>query len=102
MNKKKSFIVDQDKIAVFCQRNHIRKLSFFGSFLRDDFSPDSDVDVLVEFYPGQTPGLIQLAGMEIELSEILNEKADLRTKEDLSRYFRDEVAASAELIYEER
>lgn len=88
-----------DRIAEFCRRNHIRKLSLFGSILRDDFGPDSDVDVLVEFEPGMAPGLFRIAGMEIDLSEMIGRKVDLRTAEDLSRYFRDKVAATAELQY---
>ena len=91
--------VDHERIAEFCLRNHIRKLAFFGSVLRDDFGPDSDVDVLVEFEPGEEPGLIGLAGMEEELSDILGRKADRRTPEDLSRYFRDKVVSSAEVQY---
>jgi len=87
------------KVADFCRRHHIRRLSFFGSVLRDDFRPDSDVDVLVEFEPGRVPGLLRLAGMEIELSKMLGRKADVRTAEDLSRYFRDEVVSSAQLQY---
>ncbi len=73
--------------------------SFFGSVLRDDFRPESDVDVLAEFEPGREPGLIALAGMEEELSGILGRKADLRTAEDLSRYFRDKVVSTAEVQY---
>ena len=89
-----------DEIAEFCRRHHIRKLAFFGSVLRSDFRPDSDVDVLVEFEPGHVPGLFQLAGLERELSGLLgNRKVDLRTPQDLSHYFRDEVLASAELQY---
>lgn len=91
--------VDQERIVEFCRRNHIRKLAFFGSVLRDDFGADSDVDVLVEFEPGLPVGLIRMAGMEIELSGILGRKADLRTANDLSRYFRDEVVAKAEVQY---
>jgi hypothetical protein len=91
--------IPADAIAAFCQRNHIRRLSLFGSILREDFGPDSDVDFLVEFEPGKTPGLIGIAQMEIELSEIIGHKADLRTPEDLSRYFRDEVVREAELQY---
>ena len=92
--------IDPDMIADFCRRHHIRKLSLFGSVLRDDFGPESDVDLLVEFEPDHIPGLIRLAGMEIELTEVLGgRKADLRTAEDLSRYFRDEVLAEAELVY---
>ncbi len=91
--------IDREKIADFCRRHHIRKLSLFGSVLRDDFRPDSDVDVLVEFEPGHVPGLIRLAGMERELSELIGRKADLRTPEDLSRYFRQQVVDSAEVQY---
>lgn len=86
-------------IAEFCRRHQIRRLSLFGSILRDDFGPQSDVDLLVEFEPGKVPGLLAIAGMEIELSQILGRKADLRTAEDLSRYFRDEVIRTAELQY---
>ncbi len=93
--------VSQDKIAAFCQRHHIRRLAFFGSVLRDDFKPESDVDVLVEFEPGHTPGLITLAGMEIELSELLGRKADMRTPADLSSYFRQDVLDKAQVQYEQ-
>jgi len=91
--------VDRARLAEFCRRHHIRKLSFFGSVLGESFRPDSDVDVLVEFEPEHVPGLLTLAGLEIELSELLGRKADVRTAEDLSRYFRDEVVARAELLY---
>jgi predicted nucleotidyltransferase len=91
--------IDREKIAAFCRRHHIRRLALFGSVLRDDFRPDSDVDVLVEFEPGQAVGLIRLAGMELELSDLLGRKADLRTPADLSRYFRQEVLESAEVQY---
>ena len=91
--------IDRKAIAEFCKRNGIRRLAFFGSVLRDDFGPDSDVDVLVGFEPGFHIGLIGLAGLEIELSEILGRKADLRTPQDLSRYFRDKVMAQAEVCY---
>ena len=90
---------DRGKIADFCRCSHIVRLSFFGSVLRDDFGPDSDVDVLVEFESGYHIGLIGLAGLEIELSEILGRKADLRTPQDLSRYFRDRVVSQAEVQY---
>lgn len=89
----------KDKIAEFCKRNQIRKLSLFGSVLSKDFRPDSDVDVLVEFEAGIRVGLIRMAGIEIELSKILGRKADLRTPADLSRYFRDDVLKSAEIQY---
>ena len=88
-------------LTEFCRKNHIKKLSFFGSVLRDDFGPESDVDILVEFEPAHVPGLFRLAGMEEELSEILTRKADLRTIEDLSPYFRQNVINSAEVGYVE-
>ena len=92
--------IPHDKIVEFCQRNHIRKLSLFGSVLREDFHTDSDVDVLVEFEPEHVPGFIRLAGMELELSEILGGyKVDMNTSQCLSRYFRDEVLATAEVQY---
>lgn len=91
--------ISWEVLAAFCRRNHIRRLSLFGSILRDDFGPDSDVDSLVEFEPEHIPGLFGLAGMELELSELIGRKADLRTAEDLSRYFRDEVQREAELQY---
>lgn len=91
--------VPRDRIADFCRRHRIRKLSLFGSVLRDDFGPESDVDVLVEFEEGTRVGLIRLAEMEIELGEILGRKADLRTANDLSRYFREQVLQTAEVHY---
>jgi hypothetical protein len=91
--------IPKDRIAEFCRSNHIRRLALFGSVLRDDFGPDSDIDVLVEFEPGQTPGL-RFFGMEIELSEILGRKVDLNTPGFLSDYFRDEVLAEAEVQYD--
>ncbi len=87
-------------MAVFCQQNHIRRLAPFGSVLREDFRPDSDIDVLVEFEVGHVPGLIRLARMERELSGLLGgRRVDLRTPEDLSRHFRDDVVAGAEVLY---
>ena len=87
-------------IADFCKKNYIIKLSLFGSVLREDFRIDSDLDFLVEFKPGKVPGLIQLCRMQRELSEILNgRKVDLRTPQELSKYFRDEVLAQAEVQY---
>lgn len=93
--------IPKDLIREFCRRHHIRKLSVFGSYLREDFGPDSDIDFLVEFEPEYIPGLIGFAGMEIELSEILGRKVDLRTAQDLSRYFRDEVVEQAEVQFAE-
>ena len=92
----------KEKIAEFCRRNHIRRLALFGSVLRGDFRPDSDIDFLVEFDPNHIPGLIRLAGMELELTELLGRKVDLRTAQELSRYFRQEVTDSAEVQYAER
>jgi uncharacterized protein len=91
--------IDNEALADFCRRNHIRRLSLFGSVLREDFGPNSDIDVLVEFDPGYSVGLIKMAGMEIELSRLFERKVDLRTPQDLSRYFRDEVVSSAEVQY---
>ncbi len=92
--------VDRIKIAEFCRKHHIRRLAFFGSVLRDDFRPDSDVDVLVEFEPEHTPGLAFFA-MEAELAEILGRKVDLNTPNFLSPYFRAQVEAEAEAQYEQ-
>ena len=91
--------IPDEQIADFCQRHHIRQLALFGSALRDDFRPDSDVDILVEFEPAATVGLIRLAGLERELSEMIGRKVDMRTAGDLSRYFRNEVVRSAEIQY---
>jgi hypothetical protein len=91
--------LDRERIARFCRKHHIVKLALFGSVLRDDFRPDSDVDVLVWFDPEHIPSLLGIAGMEIELSEMLERKVDLRTPEELSRYFRDEVVSEAEVQY---
>lgn len=91
--------IDRARIAGFCRKHHVRKLAFFGSVLRDDFRPDSDVDVLIEFEPDHTPGLA-FFGMEAELSEILGRKVDLNTPQFLSPYFRSEVEAQAEVQYE--
>lgn len=92
--------IPKDKIADFCRRHHIRKLSLFGSVLRDDFGPESDVDVLVEFQPEHVPGFIRLAGMEIELAEMLGgRRVDMNTPNSLSRYFRNQVLSEAQVQY---
>jgi hypothetical protein len=93
--------MNRQEIESFCKKHHIRRLALFGSVLRKDFGPQSDIDVLIEFDPEHVPGLIRLAGMEQELSELLGRKVDLRTPEDLSPYFRKEVLRSAELQYAE-
>lgn len=92
--------IPRAELAAFCRRNRIRRLSLFGSVLREDFRPDSDVDVLVEFEPDAHVGMLRLAGMEIELSEILGRKVDLNTPGFLSRYYRDQVLAEAEVQYD--
>jgi len=92
--------IHREKIAVFCQKHHIRKLAFFGSVLREDFQPESDVDVLVEFVPGTTVGFFKLYDLEEELSRILGgRKVDMNTPKSLSKYFRDKVLAEAEVQY---
>ncbi|NOZ20865.1 MAG: nucleotidyltransferase [Planctomycetes bacterium] len=93
--------IPQAKIEDFCRRNRIRRLALFGSVLRDDFGPDSDVDVLVEFEAGARVGLITLAGMEIELSRILGRKAEMHTVKGLNPHFRDRVLDLAEVQYEQ-
>lgn len=92
--------ISKDELASFCNRNHIRKLSVFGSAIRDELLPESDIDLLVEFEQGLTPGLFSIVRMEMELTEMLGRKVDLRTPEDLSQYFRDEVLQNAELQYQ--
>jgi predicted nucleotidyltransferase len=82
-------------VAEFCRRHHIRKLSLFGSVLREDFRPESDVDVLVEFEPAHIPGFFRLFEMEQELSGTLGRKVDLCTPSSLSKYFRARVLAEA-------
>ena len=93
--------ITKEQIADFCKNNQIRKFSFYGSILRDDFGPESDIDVLVELEPNHTIGLLKMAQMEIELSELMGgRKVDLRTPQDLSKYFRDKVIAEAVVQYE--
>jgi len=92
--------IPRERVADFCRRHHIRRLALFGSVLRDDFTPSSDVDVLVEFKPGKTPGFAFI-GMQDELSALVGRRVDLRTPRELSKYFRDEVLAEAEELYAE-
>jgi len=91
--------IPRDTLTAFCKRNHIRRLSVFGSCARGESRPDSDVDLLVEFEQDHTPGLFAIVKMEMELAGMLDRKVDLRTAEDLSRYFRDEVVQNAQLQY---
>ena len=91
--------IGEDRLAEFCRRNGIRRLSLFGSILGEEFGPDSDVDMLVEFEPGVVVSLLDMARMEIELTGMVGRKVDLRTPKELSRYFRARVLASAEVQY---
>jgi predicted nucleotidyltransferase len=92
--------VDPKRLEVFCSERGVRRLALFGSVLREDFGPESDVDVLVEFQPGRTPGFFGLFDMEDELSRLLgSRKVDLRTPDDLSPYFREDVLRTAALLY---
>ncbi len=103
MSARTDIQLPRDKIAGFCKRNQIHKLSVFGSALRRDFRDDSDIDLLVEFQPGQAPSLFDLARMERELSTLLGgRRVDLRTPKELSRYFREEVLSSARVQYAEK
>ena len=91
--------LDRNQIAEFCRRHHIRKLSLFGSVLRDDFRPDSDVDVLVEFEPGRRVGL-RIIDIEEELSKMLGgRRVDIVSEKYLNRRLRNRVLASAEVEY---
>lgn len=98
--RNRNITVPKARVAEFCQRNHISSFCLFGSVLRQDFRPDSDIDVLVEFELGHVPGLFGIFDMEHELSRIFGgRKIDIRTPKDLSRYFREEILATAELHY---
>jgi predicted nucleotidyltransferase len=92
--------VDDDGLRRLCVAHRIRRLSLFGSALRQEHRPDSDVDLLVEFQPGQTPGLLGIAELELALEGLLGRPVEVRTLRDLSRYFRDEVAATARPLYD--
>ncbi|HPG65639.1 MAG TPA: nucleotidyltransferase domain-containing protein [Candidatus Hydrogenedentes bacterium] len=91
--------IDQERLATFCREHHLTKLALFGSVLTERFGPDSDVDILFEYDPEHVPSLFDVVRMERELSEILGRKADMRTAQDLSRYFRDEVVRKALVQY---
>ena len=98
---KSKITIPKAKVAEFCCRNRIRRLSLFGSILRDDFTPASDVDVLVEFAPNAVIGLFELYDLEQELAQILGvEKVDMNTPQGLSVYFKDQVLAEAEALYD--
>jgi uncharacterized protein len=92
--------INKRPLKDFCQRHNIKSLALFGSVLRDDFGPDSDIDILVEFKKGQAPGFLGLAEMELELAALIGHpKVDMRTPEDLSPYFRYRVIGEAEVLY---
>jgi len=93
--------IPEDRIADFCRQNHIRKLALFGSILTDEFGPQSDVDVLVEFRPRRGPGFFGLMGMQDELSGILGRTVDLNTRYFLHERFRGEVEAEAHVVHAE-
>lgn len=92
--------IDDERLQAFCSAYGIRRLGLFGSALRGQLRPDSDIDLLVEFEPDRTPGLLGIAQLELDLAELLGRSVDLRTLGDLSRYFRDEVAAQARTLYD--
>lgn len=91
--------IPDSEIVDFCRRHGVARLALFGSILRDDFGPDSDIDVLVEFPEGQTPSLLDLGGMLMELRELLGREVDLKTPGFLSRYFRQEIVQKARALY---
>jgi predicted nucleotidyltransferase len=91
--------IPHERVTEFCQRHRIRRMALFGSVIRDDFTPESDVDVLVEFVAGPTPGLAFYSSLPDELSEILGRQVDLNTPSSLSRYFRQEVLDEAQEVY---
>lgn len=100
MQTGKELFADKAALARLCRRHHIRRLALFGSRLKGNERPDSDVDLLIEFEAGEAPGLIGLAGIEAELSLLLGDRrVDLRTRRDLSRHFRDEVERTAQVEY---
>lgn len=94
------FPFPQGLLEDFCEKNGISKLAVFGSVLTGQFRPDSDLDVLVEFRPGESPSLLGMARMERQLGELVGRKVDLRTKAELSRHFRDDVVRQAAVQYE--
>ena len=92
--------IDNTVLRAFCRRHGIRSLRLFGSAARDELRGDSDVDLLVEFDPDRTPGLLGIAKLELELQELLSREVDLRTVGDLSPYFRDDVVSTARVLYD--
>lgn len=100
MGRQENIDLDKEKIRAFCEVNGIQRLSLFGSVLTDRFGPESDVDVLIDFLPGSVPGFFRLAAIEADLAKLFGKaRVDLRTPQDLSRHFRDQVLATAEVQY---
>lgn len=91
--------VSKEKLEEFCARNHIKKLAVFGSAIKGTMRHDSDIDILVEFEEKNIPGLITFCGIQNELSDLIGHEVDLRTSQDLSRYFRQDVEKTAEVQY---
>jgi predicted nucleotidyltransferase len=91
--------IHQDKVVEFCRRNQIRSISLFGSVLREDFGPDSDIDVLVEFDPEARIGFMALGRMQRELAELLGRPVDLVPREGLKPQIRDSVLGTAQVLY---
>jgi predicted nucleotidyltransferase len=100
MDTVETLIIPVEELQAFCKRHQIRKLSLFGSALRSDFRPDSDIDMVVEFEPDARVGLLKMAALELELTNLLQRKVDLRTPSELSRYFRQQVLEDALVQYE--
>jgi hypothetical protein len=100
MKTRMNLKIPKKQLNEFCKKNHITKLSLFGSALHDDFGSDSDVDMLVEFSPEARVGLVGFAGLELELSEILGRKVDLNTPDSVNKYYREKVLAEAEVQYD--
>ena len=102
METKTNYEIKPEVLSEFCSRYHIRRLSFFGSILRNDFGSESDIDVLIEFQAGVKTGLFRFARIQRELSDLFGGRCiDLRTQSELSKYFRDQVLASAQILYED-
>lgn len=100
MDLAEGFAVDAERLRAFCTADGIRSLRLFGSAVHGTLEPDSDIDVLVEFEPGRTPGLLTIAQLELDLGGMLGREVDLRTIQDLSRHFRDQVIAEARSVYD--
>lgn len=99
MDLRPGMTVDDGALADFAARNGVAELALYGSILREDFTPDSDIDILVSFLPGRTPGLLAVAEMELQLELLLGRTVELRTHRDLSRFIRDRILADSRPLY---